>query len=55
MFPAAQIPVDARQAGAKVIQVNPHATDLDSIADHNLRGTAAMVLPELVRTLGSEL
>ena len=54
-FPAAQIPVDAHHAGAKVIQVNPHATDRDSIANYNLRGTAAMVLPELVRTLRSGL
>jgi NAD-dependent deacetylase len=55
VFPAAQIPVDAHRAGATVVQVNPNATALDSIADSNLRGTAATVLPALVRTLGSEL
>ena len=49
VFPAAQIPVDAHRAGAKVIQINPNATDLDAIADFNLRGTAAMMVPALVR------
>jgi NAD-dependent deacetylase len=53
VFPAAQIPVDAHRAGAKVIQINPNATDLDAIADLNLRGTAAMMMPALVRTLST--
>jgi NAD-dependent deacetylase len=52
VFPAAQIPVDAHRAGAKLIQINPNATDLDAIADLNLRGTAAMVVPALVRAVG---
>jgi NAD-dependent deacetylase len=54
VFPAAQIPIDANRAGAKVIQVNPNATDLDAIADFNLRGTAATVMPALVRTVGAQ-
>jgi NAD-dependent SIR2 family protein deacetylase len=37
-----------------VIQVNPNATDLDAIADFNLRGTAATVMPALVRTVGAQ-
>ena len=55
VFPAAQIPVEAHRAGAIVVQVNPNETDLDAIADFNLRGTAASVLPLLADTLGSEL
>jgi NAD-dependent deacetylase len=54
VFPAAQIPVDAHRAGAKVIQINPNATDLDAIADFNLRGTAAMTMPALVRAVGTQ-
>jgi NAD-dependent deacetylase len=54
VFPAAQIPIDAYRAGAKVIQVNPNATDLDAIADFNLRGTAATVMPALVRRVGAQ-
>jgi NAD-dependent deacetylase len=49
VFPAARIPYDAHRAGATVVQVNPNATDLDDIADFNLRGAAAMVLPALIR------
>jgi NAD-dependent deacetylase len=32
-----------------VIQVNPEETALDAVADVNLRGPAARILPELVR------
>ncbi|MFI7024026.1 hypothetical protein ACIBMZ_15075 [Micromonospora sp. NPDC049900] len=35
--------------GATVIQVDPAATPLDAVADGNLRGSAARVLPALVR------
>jgi len=48
VFPAAQIPIDAHRAGATVVQINPNATDLDAIADFNMRGTAANLLPEFV-------
>jgi NAD-dependent deacetylase len=48
VFPAAQIPIEAHRAGATVVQVNPNATELDSMADFNLRGKAAEVLPALV-------
>jgi NAD-dependent deacetylase len=50
VFPAAQIPVDAHRAGAKVIQINPNATDLDAIADFNVRAPAAIALPAIVET-----
>jgi NAD-dependent deacetylase len=49
VYPAAQIPIDAHRAGAKVVQVNPNPTDLDGIADFNVRGTAATVLPALLQ------
>jgi NAD-dependent deacetylase len=49
VFPAAQIPIDAHRACATVVQVNPNATELDSIADFDLRGKAAEVLPALMR------
>ena len=38
----------AAEAGAKVVQVNPEPTALDAVADINLRGSAAQVLPDLV-------
>lgn len=48
--PAASIPVHAKKAGALVVQVNPHPTPLDATCDVNLRGAAAAILPQLVRT-----
>jgi NAD-dependent deacetylase len=47
VYPAAELPVIARRAGAFVVQINPAPTPLDRIA-HNLRGPAGEVLPALV-------
>jgi NAD-dependent deacetylase len=38
----------ARRAGAKVVVVNPDASDLDDAAHVVLRGTAATLLPQLL-------
>lgn len=46
--PAARIPLLARQAGARVLQLNPMATALDSDCDWSLRGAAGVVLPRLL-------
>jgi NAD-dependent deacetylase len=48
VHPAAGIPVEAKDAGATVVQINPNATALDAVADFNLRGPAAEVLPKMV-------
>jgi NAD-dependent deacetylase len=48
VYPAAEIPQVAARLGATVIQVNPEETPLDRVADVNLRGPAARVLPALV-------
>jgi NAD-dependent deacetylase len=48
VYPAAEIPQVAARAGATVIQVNPQPTPLDEIAAINLRGPAAVILPELI-------
>jgi NAD-dependent deacetylase len=48
VYPAAGLPVGARQAGAPVITVNPAPTELDRLAAVCIRGTAAEVLPRLL-------
>lgn len=48
VYPAAGLAHQARQAGAKVVVVNPHASDLDGVAHIVLRGTAAQTLPALL-------
>ena len=47
--PAAGIPSLARQAGAKVVQVNPISTQLDDACTWSLRGAAGEVLPKLLQ------
>ena len=47
--PAASIPSLARQAGAKVVQVNPMGTQLDDACTWSLRGAAGVVMPNLLR------
>ncbi|MGB2571048.1 SIR2 family NAD-dependent protein deacylase [Micromonospora citrea] len=49
VYPAAEIPQVAARLGARVIQVNPERTPLDAVADVNLRGPSAQLLPALVR------
>jgi NAD-dependent deacetylase len=48
VWPAAGLAVRARRNGATVAVVNPHPSELDEVAHHVLRGTAARLLPELL-------
>jgi NAD-dependent deacetylase len=50
VYPAADIPREARRHGAAIVQVNPNATELDDIADFRLQGPAAAILPPLIAT-----
>ncbi|MCS7176403.1 MAG: NAD-dependent deacylase [Candidatus Kapabacteria bacterium] len=51
VYPAAGLVWQAKLAGATVIEVNPNPTELTPAADIALRGSAATVLPELLRRL----
>ena len=48
VYPAAALPATALRSGAKVIIVNPQASELDEIATVVVRGTAAVELPGLL-------
>lgn len=48
VHPAAGLPLLARQAGARVVVVNPQATPVDALAVGVLHGAAGEVLPELL-------
>jgi NAD-dependent deacetylase len=48
VYPAAGLVHIARQAGAKVIEINLTRTDASSLADVSLQGPAGRVLPRLV-------
>ena len=48
VYPAAGLAHQARTAGAQVVIVNPHPSELDDVAHHVLVGTAATLLPQLL-------
>jgi NAD-dependent deacetylase len=55
VWPAARVPLTAREAGATVIDVNPDRDELARIADVHLRGGGAAVLPALIAAVGERL
>jgi NAD-dependent deacetylase len=51
VYPAADIPLRAKQAGAKLTIINKDSTPLDSVADYVINDAAGMVLPQIVQSL----
>jgi NAD-dependent deacetylase len=51
VYPAADLPAQARAHGACVIQIDPSETALDAVAHFNLRGPASQWLPAIVETI----
>lgn len=45
VYPAAELPLIAKQNGAKLIEINPEETHISSQADVSLRGIAGEILP----------
>lgn len=52
VYPAAGLPIIAKQAGAKIIEVNPEQTDISFFADVTLLGKAGEILPQFLRKRG---
>ncbi len=48
VYPAAGLPLQARRAGVPVVVLNPQPTEIDSVADALVAGTAGEVLPALL-------
>jgi NAD-dependent deacetylase len=51
VYPAADIPLRAKQAGAKLAIINKDSTPLDSVADYVINDAAGMVFPQIVQSL----
>jgi NAD-dependent deacetylase len=49
VYPAADIPMRAKQAGAKLAVINIGTTPLDSVADYVINQAAGSVLPQVVQ------
>ena len=52
VYPAAQVPLAAHEAGAPLVIINAEPTPFDELATVNLRGKAGDLLPELARLAG---
>jgi NAD-dependent deacetylase len=55
VYPAAGLPLIARDAGAYVVEINPEPTPLSPNVDERLAGPAGEVLPELAAAAGVEV
>lgn len=49
VYPAAHFPLQVRQRGGTLIEVNPYESELTSLCELSLRGPAGEILPLLVR------
>ncbi|MCA9622640.1 MAG: NAD-dependent deacylase [Myxococcales bacterium] len=49
VYPAAELPLVAKRAGATLVEINPEPTPLSDIYDHCLRGSATEMLAKLAR------
>lgn len=52
VYPAASLPIIAKQSGAKIIEVNPEETDISFLVDVTVLGKAGEVLPQFLRERG---
>jgi NAD-dependent deacetylase len=55
VYPAAQVPLAAHEAGAPLVIVNAEPTPFDELATVVLRGRAGELLPELARLAAQEM
>ena len=53
VYPAADIPVQAKQGGATLVIINRDPTPMDHLADYVINDRAGEVLPQIVDSLES--
>jgi NAD-dependent deacetylase len=53
VYPAASLPLTAKNAGAYLLEVNPEATDLTRYADGVIRASASVGLSDVVGAMVS--
>jgi NAD-dependent deacetylase len=52
VYPAASLPIAAKQSGARIIEVNPELTDISIMADFTIVGKAGEVLCHFLKERG---
>ncbi|MHA1785599.1 MAG: SIR2 family NAD-dependent protein deacylase [Candidatus Helarchaeota archaeon] len=53
VFPAANIPIVAKERGAKFVIINYEPTDMDFMANLTINGALGEILPQIVNKLGA--
>lgn len=48
VYPAAYIPISAKQAGSYIVEINVEPTDLTQLADYSIFGKAGEIIPSIV-------
>lgn len=48
VYPAADIPLRAKQSGARLVIINKDSTPLDAMADYVINDAAGLILPQLI-------
>lgn len=48
VYPAASIPLSAKQAGSFLVEINPDSTEISGYVDLSIRGKAGEILPEIM-------
>jgi NAD-dependent deacetylase len=54
VYPAADIPLRAKQTGAKLAIINKDSTPMDSLADHVINDAAGKVLPQVINLISKD-
>ena len=52
VYPAAGLPILAKQSGARVIEINPERTDISFYVDVTVLGRAGDILPQFIKERG---
>lgn len=55
VYPAAHLPISAKQSGALLVEINPSETPLTHYADQFIRGKSGEILPEIVKELANQI
>jgi len=55
VYPAASLPIIAKQKGALVVEVNPRTTSISNFMDYCIRETSAIAFPKLLEEFGRYL
>jgi NAD-dependent deacetylase len=55
IYPAAQLPIEAQNRGAFVIEINPEPTPFSPLADMSVRDDAGSALPKFYKDFHAQL